>query len=167
MVKSGIRQAWRAKEKAMKFMRGDPTESYAKLPGYAYILEQHISWIVLKIEKKECDKFLYTFVALEACIRGWEYCRPIVVVDGACLKYSYGGTMLTASTMNPGGHILMLAYAIVDSEMTLYRLGSLNSLKKPMELSKTCVLCQIEMREYEKRLLLYISNSNIMPAYGT
>ncbi|KAH0717365.1 hypothetical protein KY285_013396 [Solanum tuberosum] len=63
-------QAWRAKEKAIKLVRGDPTESYAKLP--------------------------------EACIRGWEYCRPIVVVDGAALRGAYGGTMLTASTMDPG-----------------------------------------------------------------
>ncbi|WMV19732.1 hypothetical protein MTR67_013117, partial [Solanum verrucosum] len=78
------RQAWRAKEKAIKLVRGDPAESYAKLP--------------------------------EACIRGWEYCRPIVVVDGAALRGSYGGTMLTANTMDPGGHILPLAYAIVDSE---------------------------------------------------
>ncbi|KAH0707537.1 hypothetical protein KY290_012050 [Solanum tuberosum] len=77
-------QAWRAKEKAIKLVRGDPAESYAKLP--------------------------------EACIRGWEYCRPIVVVDGAALRGAYGGTMLTASTMDPGGHILPLAYAIVDSK---------------------------------------------------
>ncbi|KAH0662483.1 hypothetical protein KY284_027414 [Solanum tuberosum] len=63
-------QAWRAKEKAIKLVRGDPAESYAKLP--------------------------------EACIRGWEYCRPIVVVDGAALRGAYGGTMLTASTMDPG-----------------------------------------------------------------
>ncbi|XP_069144597.1 PKS-NRPS hybrid synthetase cheA-like [Solanum lycopersicum] len=77
-------QAWRAKEKAVKLVRGDPAEYYARLP--------------------------------EACIRGWEYCRPIVVVDGAALKWSYGGTMLTASTLDLRGHILPLAYAIVDSE---------------------------------------------------
>ncbi|KAH0650237.1 hypothetical protein KY284_030149 [Solanum tuberosum] len=39
--------------------------------------------------------------ALDASIRGWEYCRPIVVVDG--------------STLDPGG-VLPLAYGIVDSE---------------------------------------------------
>ncbi|KAH0725038.1 hypothetical protein KY284_000903 [Solanum tuberosum] len=63
-------QSWRAKEKAIKLVREDPAESYAKLP--------------------------------EACIRGWEYCRPIVVVDGAALRGAYGGTMLTASTVDPG-----------------------------------------------------------------
>ncbi|XP_027771358.1 uncharacterized protein LOC114076469 [Solanum pennellii] len=98
--------AWRAKEKAIKLVRGDPAESYARLPGYFYILEQTYSGFVLKIKRKEGDKFLYAFVALEACIRGWKYCRSIVVVDGAGLKCSYGGTMLTASTMDPGGKFL-------------------------------------------------------------
>ncbi|KAK6780354.1 hypothetical protein RDI58_022538 [Solanum bulbocastanum] len=62
-------QAWRAKEKAIKLVCGDPAESYAKLS--------------------------------EACIRGWEYCRPVVVVDGTALRGAYGGTMLIASTMDP------------------------------------------------------------------
>ncbi|XP_060183238.1 uncharacterized protein LOC132613214 [Lycium barbarum] len=71
---------------------------------------------VVRLEKTEEDRFLYTFVALEACIRGWEYCRPIVVVDGTHLKSTYKGTMLIACTLNPGGSILPLAYGIVDSE---------------------------------------------------
>ncbi|WMV55519.1 hypothetical protein MTR67_048904 [Solanum verrucosum] len=54
--------------------------------------------------------------ALDASIRGWEYCRPIVVVDGIHLKSTYEGTMLIASTLDPRGHILPLAYGIVDSE---------------------------------------------------
>ncbi|XP_049364122.1 uncharacterized protein LOC125828842 [Solanum verrucosum] len=110
------KQAWRAKEKGIKLLRGDPVESYAKLPGYLYILEQTYPSSVLSLKRKEGESFLYVFVALEVCIRGWEYCRLVVVVDGVALRGTYGGTMLTASTMNPGGHILPLAYAIVDSE---------------------------------------------------
>ncbi|KAK6778468.1 hypothetical protein RDI58_025186 [Solanum bulbocastanum] len=83
-------QAWRAKEKAIKLMRGDLAESYAKLSGYQiiklivttkkfsgylYILEQTYPGSVLKLERTKCDKFLYAFVTLEACIRGWEYCQ--------------------------------------------------------------------------------------------
>ncbi|KAH0698570.1 hypothetical protein KY284_012785 [Solanum tuberosum] len=93
--------AWRAKEKALKLLRGDPAESYAKLLGYLYILEQTYPGYVLSLKRKEGESFLYAFVALEACIRGWEYCGTIVVVDGAALRGAYGGTMLTASTMDP------------------------------------------------------------------
>ncbi|KAH0695939.1 hypothetical protein KY289_013421 [Solanum tuberosum] len=56
---------------------------------------------VLSLKRKEGESFLYAFVALEACIRGWEYCGTIVVVDGAALRGAYGGIMLTASTMDP------------------------------------------------------------------
>ncbi|TMW93592.1 hypothetical protein EJD97_011407 [Solanum chilense] len=62
-------QAWRAREKAIKLVRGDPAKSYARLPGYLYILEQTYPGSILKIERKGSDKFLYAFVALEACIR--------------------------------------------------------------------------------------------------
>ncbi|XP_027768029.1 uncharacterized protein LOC114074349 [Solanum pennellii] len=72
--------AWGAREKTIKLVHGDPAESYAKLPGYLYILEQTYPGSVLKIKRKECDKFFYAFLASETCIRGCEYCRSIVVV---------------------------------------------------------------------------------------
>ncbi|KAM3361319.1 hypothetical protein P3S68_016173 [Capsicum galapagoense] len=97
-------------------LRGDPAKSYQKIPGYLYMLEKHYPGSVVSWKKTEKNRFLYAFVALDASIRGWEYCRPIVVVDGAALKSLYGGTMLTASTLDPGGHILPLAYVVVDSE---------------------------------------------------
>ncbi|XP_069145715.1 uncharacterized protein [Solanum lycopersicum] len=110
-------QAWRAKEKAVKLVI---SKIMINLYSNSYVLFLHfganISGSVLKIKRNEGDTFLYAFVALEACIRDGEYCRSIVVVDGAALKCSYGGTMLTASTLDPGGYILPLAYAIVDSE---------------------------------------------------
>ncbi|KAF3631297.1 putative transcription factor ABORTED MICROSPORES-like [Capsicum annuum] len=54
--------------------------------------------------------------AYDACIRGWKYCRPIVVIDDTHLRSTYEGTMLTTTILDAGGHILPLAYAIVDSE---------------------------------------------------
>ncbi|XP_060212179.1 uncharacterized protein LOC132639773 [Lycium barbarum] len=109
-------QAYRAKQKAMIMLRGDPADSYSKIPAYLYILQKTYPGSVVRLEKTEEDRFLYTFVALEDCIRGWEYCRPIVVVDGTHLKSTYKGTMLIACTLDPGGSILPLAYGIVDSE---------------------------------------------------
>jgi len=32
-------QAWRAKEATLELVRGDPIQSYAKLPSYFHILE--------------------------------------------------------------------------------------------------------------------------------
>ena len=55
-------------------------------------------------------------MAINASIKGWAHCRPIMVVDGTFLQASYKGTLLTAATEDAGGKIFQLAYAIVDSE---------------------------------------------------
>ncbi|XP_019230813.1 PREDICTED: uncharacterized protein LOC109211704 [Nicotiana attenuata] len=109
-------QAWRAKEKALQFLRGNPSDSYSKLPKYFYILEETYPGSVVKLKKAADDCFLYAFVALCTSISSWQHCRPVVVLDGTFLKSAYRGIMLTASTMDAAGTILPLAYAVVDSE---------------------------------------------------
>ncbi|XP_019256385.1 PREDICTED: uncharacterized protein LOC109234782 [Nicotiana attenuata] len=109
-------QAWRAKEKALEFLRGHPVNSYSRLPSYLYILEKTYPGSVVKLKKTDDDYFLYAFVAISMSINGWKYCRPVVVVDGTFLKSAYRGIMLTASTLDAAGSILPLAYAVVDSK---------------------------------------------------
>ncbi|XP_070003823.1 uncharacterized protein [Nicotiana sylvestris] len=109
-------KAWRAKEIAMTMIRGSPSDSYKELPKYFYMLEQTNSGTVTKLHKSEDGCFLYAYVSLYASIKGWEHCRPIIVVDGSFLKATYKGTILTVCTQDGAGKILPLAYAIVDSE---------------------------------------------------
>ncbi|XP_075109275.1 uncharacterized protein LOC107828507 [Nicotiana tabacum] len=93
-------QAWRAKEKALQFLRGNPAYSYNKLPKYFYILEETYPGSVVKLKKTADECFLYAFVALCTSISGWQHCRLVVVVDGTFLKSVYMGIMLTTSTMD-------------------------------------------------------------------
>nr|XP_016494671.1 PREDICTED: uncharacterized protein LOC107813873 [Nicotiana tabacum] len=101
-------QAWRAKEKALQFMRGHPADSYSKLPSYLYILEKTYLGSVVKLKKTDDDCFLYVFVAICTSSSGWEYCRPVVVVDGTFLNSAYRGIMLTASTMDTASTEVLL-----------------------------------------------------------
>ena len=96
-------QAWRAKEAALELIQGDPIQSYAKLPSYFHILEATYPGSHIRFHKSEDDHFLYAFLALFTSIKGWEYCRPIVVVDGTFLKGAYKGTLLTANTLDAAG----------------------------------------------------------------
>ncbi|KAG5613180.1 hypothetical protein H5410_024461 [Solanum commersonii] len=62
-------QAWKAKEKAIKFVRGDPTESYAKLPASGQGLIQNVipstvdmravvdgpKWYIVNLNTKMCS----------------------------------------------------------------------------------------------------------------
>ncbi|XP_070043001.1 uncharacterized protein [Nicotiana tomentosiformis] len=87
-------QVWRAKEKALEFLRGHPADSYSRLPSYLYILEKTYSGSRVKLQKTDDVCFLYAFVTFSTSIKGWEYCRPVVVVDVTFLKSAYRGIML-------------------------------------------------------------------------
>nr|XP_016494604.1 PREDICTED: uncharacterized protein LOC107813810 [Nicotiana tabacum] len=87
--------AWRAKEKAMNFLRGEPVDSYNKLPGYLYTPDMTYPGSHIRM--------------------GFDHYRPIVVVDGSHLKSTYTGTLISASTLDGAGHIMPLAYGVVDS----------------------------------------------------
>nr|XP_016458686.1 PREDICTED: uncharacterized protein LOC107782324 [Nicotiana tabacum] len=70
----------------------------------------------IRIEKSPKNEFMYMYISLYAFIKGFDYYRPIVIVDGNHLKSTYTGTFVSASTLDGAGHILPLAYSVVDSE---------------------------------------------------
>ncbi|XP_070005307.1 uncharacterized protein [Nicotiana sylvestris] len=108
--------AWRVKEKAMNFLRGEPADSYKKLPGYLYTMDKTYPGSHIRMEKSSKNEFMYVYISLYVFIRGFDHCRPIVVVDGSHLKSYYTGTFVSASTLDGAGHILPLAYGVIDSE---------------------------------------------------
>ncbi|XP_062103852.1 uncharacterized protein LOC133814968 [Humulus lupulus] len=55
---------------------------------------------IVDIEKGEDDSLLFLCMALNASLRGWAKCKPIIVVDGTFLKSAYGGTLLSDSENN-------------------------------------------------------------------
>ncbi|XP_050233133.2 uncharacterized protein LOC126681630 [Mercurialis annua] len=93
-------RAWRSKVKALNQIRGSPRDSYSILPGYLHMLLQTNPGSVVDLHTTDENKFGYMFMALDASIKGWRYCRPIIVVDGTFLKSNYGGTLITASTQD-------------------------------------------------------------------
>ena len=38
------------------------------------------------MRKSEKNEFMYLFIALRPLMRGFEFCRPVVVVDGSHLR---------------------------------------------------------------------------------
>ncbi|XP_062088985.1 uncharacterized protein LOC133795549 [Humulus lupulus] len=109
-------KAWRSREKAIEKVRGKAAESYAELPSYLYMLHHTNIGSYIELKADEDGKFLYDFVALNASIKGWNYCVPVVIVDGTFLKSAYGGTLLVAATQDAEGRIFPLAFCVVDSE---------------------------------------------------
>ena len=61
--------AWRAKEKALESIMGQPTASYGKLPGYLYTLDKTYPGSHIQMKKTPENEFLYVFIALHAFIK--------------------------------------------------------------------------------------------------
>ncbi|KAH0712210.1 hypothetical protein KY289_008169 [Solanum tuberosum] len=93
-VQISYQQAWRAKEHALEMIRGKPSTGYRKMSRYIYILNTVYPNSYIRMQKTEEDELMYLIVALRPLIRGFDYCRPIVVVDGAHLGRAYKGTFV-------------------------------------------------------------------------
>ena len=60
--------------------------------------------------------FRYFFLAFGASVQGFQYCRPVISVDGTFLKGKSHGTLLLATAKDGDNHLFPLAFSIVDSE---------------------------------------------------
>ncbi|CAH9100602.1 unnamed protein product [Cuscuta epithymum] len=60
--------------------------------------------------------FVNFFMSLSPWRRAWDFCRPVLIVDGSFMKAYYKGTLLTACGQDTNGHIVPLAFRICDSE---------------------------------------------------
>lgn len=111
-------KAWRSRDVAMDNTKESDVTAYAKLPDYLnkLVTSNPGSLVELLTEPHENGghRFKYLFVALNASIKGYEYMRKVVVVDGTHLKGKYGGCLITTSTQHGNYQIFPLAFAIVD-----------------------------------------------------
>ncbi|KAM6548512.1 hypothetical protein CsatB_020188 [Cannabis sativa] len=113
-IKMSYEKAWRCREKAVMYKRGTPAESYTKLYGYFYMLEQKNPGTITDIVSED-NRFKYCFWSLDACRKGFKYCRPVISIDGTFLKTKYGGTLLVAVAYDANNQLFPVALAIVDT----------------------------------------------------
>ncbi|CAL2238953.1 unnamed protein product [Prunus armeniaca] len=109
--------AWRSRELAFKRIRGSAEESYSLLPSYCYELERTNPGTLTYIETDAADHFLYFFMAIGACIRGFKWSmRPVIVVDATHLKCKYRGVLFVATAFDGNRNIYPVAFGIGDLE---------------------------------------------------
>ena len=64
-------------------------------------------------------RFKFYFMALATSIDAWNYCVPIISVDGAVLKNKYLGMFISACTIDGNSQIVPLVFVVVESENDL------------------------------------------------
>ena len=99
-VEISYQQAWREKERELELIRGKPADGYINMPRYIYMLETVYPNSYIRMHKFEYNEFVYLFISQRPMMRGFEFCRPIVVVDASHLSGAYRGTFVSASTLD-------------------------------------------------------------------
>ncbi|XP_026384516.1 uncharacterized protein LOC113280084 [Papaver somniferum] len=64
----------------------------------------------------EGGEFKSLFLAFDACISGFEYCRPVLFLDATFLTGKFRGCHMAATGKDANNGILTLAYGIVSAE---------------------------------------------------
>ncbi|XP_034197741.1 uncharacterized protein LOC117613219 [Prunus dulcis] len=110
-------KAWKARELALLSIRGSTEEAYYILPAYCYELERMNPGTKTHIRTDENNHFVYLFMAVGACIRGFRSSmRPVIAVDATHLKSKYKGVMFVANAFDGNRNIYPLAFGIGDLE---------------------------------------------------
>lgn len=121
--------ARRGKMKAFSDVRGTPEEGFSMLPSYLHILETKNPGTVTKVKVDEQKRFMYLFIAVGACIEGFQAMRKVIIIDGTHLKTVYGGVLVIACAQDPDRHHYPLAFGVVDGEKDASWRWFLNLLK--------------------------------------
>ncbi|KAL0243191.1 hypothetical protein GEMRC1_005752 [Eukaryota sp. GEM-RC1] len=59
------------------------------------------------------ERFFFTFQPL---VKGFEFLRPVIVIDGTHLRSKYKGTLLAAAGIDTNGHFFPIAFEITRTE---------------------------------------------------
>ena len=91
-------KAWRGRQHAQSLIRGSSKESFYMLPSYCYMLEMANPGTITHVEVDRESRFKYFFLAFGASIRGFNYMRKVIGIDGTFLKGPYKGVLLVITT---------------------------------------------------------------------
>ncbi|XP_024163994.1 uncharacterized protein LOC112170964 [Rosa chinensis] len=109
--------ALKAKQSAKEAIYGSDAGSFSKLSWYKEaVLESNPgSYFVLEVDPST-NRFHRLFVAYGGCIEGFQFCLPVLYVDGTFGKSIYKGHILSATGRNGNQGFYPLAICFCDSE---------------------------------------------------
>ena len=129
-------KARRAKESVLEDMYGTYLQAYNGVPRMLHqIFVSNPGTSVVRMERPRpsgahnhffLDRIFWLFAQTK---QAFQYCRPVISIDGTFLIGQYTGTLLIAVASDANNQIIPIAYALVKSENTLSWLWFLMCLK--------------------------------------
>ncbi|XP_063942691.1 uncharacterized protein LOC135150358 [Daucus carota subsp. sativus] len=97
----------------MEDIHGSWEGSYEDLPHLMEVLQSFnvgtkVDWCFREDDAEQLEEvtFRRLFWAFKPCIDGFEYCRPVILIDGTHLNGPYPGVLLSATAVDGFSHIL-------------------------------------------------------------
>ncbi|GBG75439.1 hypothetical protein CBR_g20069 [Chara braunii] len=133
-VKVKYRCAWKGKEIAKARILGSDDDGYRYLRQYCKEVQRSNPGSLAFMQTEEGNsRFECMFLALDACIRGFQHCRPLIGLDGTFIKTRYKGCLMGATTIDAQGQLFPVAFALVAGEDADNWSWFLNHLKGTFE----------------------------------
>ena len=134
------RKAWLAKHKVIENIYGNGEKSYHKLSKLLQAMQTYLPSMVIEKETlsiltkqgtiEGVFKFHRLFWSFRPCINKFQYCKPVVQVDGSWLYKKYKGSLLVAVAQDVNNKILPIVFIVVEGETTEAWFFFLNNLKR-------------------------------------
>ncbi|XP_030939772.1 uncharacterized protein LOC115990347 [Quercus lobata] len=113
-------KVWDAKQKAIAKIFGDWEESYQRLRKLLAYLDQdsgtQYSYHTIPKPLEGTTLLRYVYWAFAPCIAAFQYCRPVISIDGTHLYGKYKGVLMIAMATDANQKVLPIAFAVVDKE---------------------------------------------------
>ncbi|KAK2655933.1 hypothetical protein Ddye_008985 [Dipteronia dyeriana] len=110
-------KAYKLKDHILHKAFSDLWESFKMLPAFFYMLEQSNLGTITKIETDSQNRFIYGFMALGACVEGFNIViRPVIAIDATHLKAKTIGVLLVTVCKDGNEMIYPLAFGFTNSE---------------------------------------------------
>ena len=111
---------WDTKQKAIAKIFGDWEQSYQRLWNFLAYLDQDLgtqySYHTIPRPYEGTALLRYVYWAFAPCIAAFQYCRPVISIDGTHLYGKYKGVLMIAMATDTNQKVLPLAFAVVDKE---------------------------------------------------
>ncbi|KAK2652859.1 hypothetical protein Ddye_012715 [Dipteronia dyeriana] len=112
-------RAYKFKDGTLQNVFGDPWESFKMLPTYFHMLDKCNPGTITKIETDRKNLFKYGFMALGACIDGFNtVIRQVIVNEETHLKSKTRGVLLVTVCKDDNKMIYPLVFRPIPSALS-------------------------------------------------
>jgi hypothetical protein len=112
-------KAWRAKQIALEIRWGSWEEAYNRVPRILSAMNYYnhgMKWFVdtgrMSLQNSVRHVLHHVFWSLAQTEHAFQFCRPVVLVDGIFLIGKYMGTLMMAAAVDPEDQIVPMAFAL-------------------------------------------------------